>query len=116
MKVLHPSRAHETVKGIGSSRVFLFNHAWHRIEHGFRPNINQLAMLIGLVMVFAIMAVGFGYVVFAKTSAYPGLFWDLGFLASLSAFLASFISLIWRHAERQLQSHADSDDDPGERR
>lgn len=67
---------------------------------------NHLAMLIGFVMVLALLTVGFGYVVFEKTAAHPGLVWDVGFLASLTAFLACFIVVIWRHAERQLNQDA----------
>jgi hypothetical protein len=70
-------------------------------------------MLIGFVMVFALLAVGFGYVVFAKTSAYPGLFWDLGFLTSLTAFLVCFIAVIWRHAEEQLDQDSGATGDQG---
>lgn len=72
-------------------------------------------MLIGLVTVFALLAVGFGYVVFAKTSAYPGVLWDVGFLASVAAFLTAFVALIWRHAERQVRRDPRPDEATDER-
>lgn len=57
-------------------------------------------------MVFALIAVGFGYVVFAHTAV--GIFWDAGFLAFAVAFLFLFISVIWSFAVSQIEIAAHS--------
>jgi hypothetical protein len=69
-------------------------------------------MRVGLAMVFALIAVGFGYVVFARTAV--GIFWDAGFLIFSVAFLVAFISAIWRFAVLQIQraEHRSGDDSP----
>lgn len=68
-------------------------------------------MLIGLVMVFALLAVGFGYVVFANTATRGGIFWDVGFLVFAFAFVVAFVTVIWRHAASQFSRDRDSERD-----
>lgn len=65
-------------------------------------------------MLCALLAVGFGYVAFAHTAPSGGVIWDLGFLIFSTAFLVSFIWLIWRHAVVQISRRAEQrdEDDP----
>ena len=47
------------------------------------------------VMLFALLAVGCGYIVFAHV--HNGLIWDIALLAFALAFIVSFVYLIWQH-------------------
>jgi hypothetical protein len=82
--------------------------AQSRIErHAGDPG---LELRISLALISALITVGFGYVVFARTAV--GLFWDAGFLVSSIAFLVAFISVIWRFADVQIEEskHAGDED------
>lgn len=54
-------------------------------------------MLTGIVMMCALFAVAFGYVVFSRSATSGGILWDVGFVTFCIGFLVGFVCLIWRH-------------------
>ncbi len=66
-------------------------------------------MLVGLVIVFAVLAVGFGYAAFG-TNPGPGTLYHAGFLVFTVAFLVVFVRLIWIRAEHYVNSNRNQGD------
>ena len=80
---------------------------------GPRPQRSSPIMLIARVILFALLAVLCGSVVFLSFGP-SSAWWDLGFVAFAVAFLASFVHLIWRKAEGEVgrQRLAEEEDRP----
>ncbi len=66
-------------------------------------------MLAGLVIVFAVLAVGFGYAAFGANPG-PGMLYHAGFLVFTVAFLVVFVRLMWTRAEYHVQSNRNHGD------
>lgn len=77
------------------------------------PRRSSPIMLIARVILFALLAVLCGSVVFLSFGPSSG-WWDLGFLCFSVAFLASFVHLLWQKAEGEVgrQRMAEEDADP----
>jgi hypothetical protein len=59
--------------------------------------------LVGLVIIFAVSAVGFGYAAFGASPG-PGMLYHAAFLVFTAAFLVAFVRLIWTKAEHHVES------------
>ncbi len=61
-------------------------------------------MLVGVVIAFALLAVGFGYVAFGVNRG-PGVLYHAGFLVFTLAFLVAFVRLLWIKGGQHVHSN-----------
>lgn len=67
-------------------------------------------MLIGLAILFALLAILCGYVVFKIPGQQTPYIWDSAFLFFCIAFLVVLVTLIWRRASKEIRENSNLDD------